>query len=795
MAKAKPIPASRPPREKQVFPLEKTVPPEVCRKQVDFAEIRFRRLVEHMNEAVWVGDRHELTVYANPKFCEIMEYSLEEMLGRPSYDFWTPESVKRVKQVNETDRASGVSSSYEGDLLTKSGKAIPVLLSGTPLPDGGTIGIMTDLREIRRKEAQVESLLNRFDLAVTGSNDGLWYTEVPLDIVGKNKTFSGLKDYCLWYSPRLKEILGCSDREFPDILGSWLDRIHPDDVQKVTTVILSILKTKTSFEIEYRMRHHDGRYRWISTRGGVRPDKAGSTLFVAGSFRDVSENRGMRESLAKRVREAHLLYQANAHMRMVHSIRRVFSDLAKDLATACRETKGVHAYVEFDGKVYSKDMPGTGFVRKVADPIIVRRKKRGSIELRYFLKLRPEESVFNNDRQALLTLGTFIRKHVSSREIMERYHRLVDKSPVGIFILQNGVFKFVNPKFSRMLHLKGTELAGRPFSDFVSHLPNFHRSGKGETAPQNSVRYFSQAKRKGGAELELEIFAQRIDYHGQMAVMGMAQDVTQMKKVSERIRHFNEELQQKVAAKTLDLEKANRRLKSLNELKDEFIAVTSHELRSPLTAIRGYLSFIVQDPKIFEQFPADLRDYMVRVFDNVEVLNNLVNNILDVSRIETGRLELYRKPADIVALVEDVIKNFSFQLGEKKLAVTLSNLLPTPTLVLNIDSIRMRQVLRNILDNAVKYSGHGKRIHFEIAMKGIGVQISVSDEGIGIPKRQIFEVFDKFKQAKNSQSAYKGGAGLGLFIVKKIMELHNGMIWAESQINKGTTFRLQLPLS
>lgn len=115
-------------------------------------DVIYKRLVEHMNEAVWMGDEHERTVYANPKFCEIMGYTLKEMLGRESYEFWDEESAKRVKDVNLTKRKKGVSSSYEGNLLTKDGKKIPVLLSGTPLPDGGTIGIMTNLTELKKKE-------------------------------------------------------------------------------------------------------------------------------------------------------------------------------------------------------------------------------------------------------------------------------------------------------------------------------------------------------------------------------------------------------------------------------------------------------------------------------------------------------------------------------------------------------------------------------------------------------------------------------------------------------------------
>ena len=116
-----------------------------------------------------MGDEHERTVYANPKFCELVGYSLKEILGKQSYEFWEPESAKRVRQVNEKDRKRGISSSYEGNLLTKQGAIIPVRLSGTPLPDGGTIGIMTDLREMKKKHESAMIL----DHAIAQSNEAM----------------------------------------------------------------------------------------------------------------------------------------------------------------------------------------------------------------------------------------------------------------------------------------------------------------------------------------------------------------------------------------------------------------------------------------------------------------------------------------------------------------------------------------------------------------------------------------------------------------------------------------------
>lgn len=121
-------------------------------------ESMYQKLVENMNEAVWVGDEMERTIYANPKFCQIMGYSLEEMLGKESYDFWDKESASKVKHVNNTDRKKGKSSNYQGNLFTKKKEKIPVLLSGAAL-DSGTVGIMTDLRPLKEMQ-QKERILN-----------------------------------------------------------------------------------------------------------------------------------------------------------------------------------------------------------------------------------------------------------------------------------------------------------------------------------------------------------------------------------------------------------------------------------------------------------------------------------------------------------------------------------------------------------------------------------------------------------------------------------------------------------
>ena len=163
----------------------------------------YRKLVENMNEAVWMGDEQERTVYANPKFCELMEMTLEEMLGKQSYEFWDEDSAKRVRQVNSTDRKRGISSSYEGTLVSKSGKRTPVLLSGTPLPGGGTIGIMTDLTALKKQESMYRKL-------VENMNEAVWMGDEQERTVYANPKFCELMEMTL------EEMLGKQSYEFWD---------------------------------------------------------------------------------------------------------------------------------------------------------------------------------------------------------------------------------------------------------------------------------------------------------------------------------------------------------------------------------------------------------------------------------------------------------------------------------------------------------------------------------------------------------------------------------------------------
>ena len=192
--------------------------------------------------------------------------------------------------------------------------------------------------------------------------------------------------------------------------------------------------------------------------------------------------------------------------------------------------------------------------------------------------------------------------------------------------------------------------------------------------------------------------------------------------------------------------------------------------------------------------PEDLREYVTRAYENAESLNRLVNNILDVSRLEMGRFELHTDSVDLAKLLEDILKSVAVQAYEKRLKLELINSTGKDKVMVRIDSIRISQVLRNLLDNAIKFSKKGKSITADIQVSDQFVTVSITDRGVGVPKSQLKQIFDKFIQVKNNSKSYSGEAGLGLYIAKKIVELHGGSIEAFCENGKRTTFRFSIPL-
>jgi PAS domain S-box-containing protein len=232
---------------------------------------------------------------------------------------------------------------------------------------------------------------------------------------------------------------------------------------------------------------------------------------------------------------------------------------------------------------------------------------------------------------------------------------------------------------------------------------------------------------------------------------------------------------------------ARRKVEDLSRLKDEFLSIASHELRTPVTSIKGYTQ--LAKTLIRENDLATSEEYLDIALDQIDRMSRLILELLDVSRIETGRLEIRREPIRWAAFVREAVHHHPSS-SDRKLHLSI----PETAKEVYGDRDRLEQVLGNLLENAQKYSPDGSDIYVTVEDRGDQLVTSVCDRGIGIPNDELGQVFERFHRGRQVSSTNYGGLGLGLYITKQIVERHGGTIWVDSKERAGTTFFFSLPV-
>ena len=258
-----------------------------------------------------------------------------------------------------------------------------------------------------------------------------------------------------------------------------------------------------------------------------------------------------------------------------------------------------------------------------------------------------------------------------------------------------------------------------------------------------------------------------------------------------QIEDLNLDLENKVLNRTFELEKANERLQEMDRLKSQFLSHVSHDLRTPLTAIRGLAT------NLLEGTIGDLTEkqskYLNRINSNAERLTRMISDLLDLSSIAAGKLKLYWSDVDVPNLAKEMVDQIQLLAQTKDL--TIEVVCPEEPFTIVADHDRLCQVILNLLDNAIKFTPQGGRIGLEVRqIENDFSTIIISDTGPGIPQESIANLFDPFYQAHPQQEFRKKGLGIGLSIVKSFVDLHRGTIHVESELGKGTSFRVSLPI-
>ncbi|MEW6141738.1 MAG: PAS domain S-box protein [Chloroflexota bacterium] len=568
-------------------------------------------------------------------------------------------------------------------------------------------------------------------------------------------------------------MLGYSRRE---LLGKpFADFIHPDDVSKILQVFRGgVSDTRTSPHLEFRAIRKDGGTVWWYT-SPMPLTESGRTVGIAAILQDITQRRQAEDAL--RASEERL----NA----------VINSASDAIVT-----------FDSDGIIMSWNQAAERLFGYTADEIIGQkfaviilprrlsaeenwRKMKEAVRQGRLLEIAgrsveatgrhkdgnefPAEHSLSLWKAARQTFFTAIIRDITQRKkAKELFRLLAEKAPVGVWIAIRRQYRYVNSMLVEYTGYSEAELLRTKRKDLIWPEDHdrvmlwSHDVSHGKTSLPIEYRL----KRKdGGFRWVLEMCG-RINYDGKPATRGTCIDITQYREAERRAIEYEQ----------------------IARTRGEVLSLVSHELRTPLAAIKGYSTMLLDYEKKLSA--REKREQLVLIDQSANRLKDMVDLLLDTSRLEAGLMTLNKRSADIGQIIKEAVSEIQLSVKGRRFPVRTG----ARPLQVEIDQKRIRQVLDNLLDNAVKYSEKGTEVTITAHRKGDEVVVSVADRGQGIPAEELPHLFDRAHGLKKRLSPGTAGLGLGLNLCKGLVEAHGGRIWAESKLGKGSTFHFALPV-
>jgi PAS domain S-box-containing protein len=647
-------------------------------------------VADHTDNAVVITDPQGRIEWVNDGFTRVTEYTLPEVVGRKPGSFLQgpdtdPETVAFVR----AKLAAGEGFKTEIVNYGKSGRAYWLAIEVQPVrgPDGALryfMAIETDVTARKQMERELRESRERYELAVRGSNDGMWDWDVPAGTV--------------YYSPQWMAQVGYAEGDWPGDVTTFDALCHPDDKDRVWAAIRATHDGLTDvYSIEFRLKHKDGSWRWILSRAVLVRDAAGKPLRMAGCHTDLTDKRRADEAL----RQAEEKYRGIFE----HAVMGIF------------QTSRAGGYLS-------------------VNPALARIYGYDSVE-----DLRA--SVTNIRRQLYVDPGR-------------------------------------RPEFVRLMAEHGQ------VADFESEI--FRKDG-------SKIWISENARAVRGPDGVLDYYE------------GTIQDITQRKLAEAALVGAKDQAEQACR----DAERAKAQAETLqaqaeehSRAKSQFLANMSHEIRTPLNGVIGMAELLLRRGGLTDQ----QQRYTQVIKSSADTLLSLINDVLDFSKIEAGKLELSCVDFDLRDGVEQVGEMLAPKAAAKGLEFAC-HVHPRVAQVVHGDLDRVRQILINLANNALKFTERGEvliRVAPEPAAgdaaagtaaagtaaaggdAGGLLRFSVSDTGVGIPPDRLDRLFKSFSQVDASTTRKYGGTGLGLAIAKQLVELMGGAIGVQSTPGAGSTF-------
>jgi len=590
----------------------------------------------------------------------------------------------------------------------------------------------------------------------------------------------------LYVSPQIGKILGYDPAEYTADSAFWLRTVHPDDVKPVLAEIARTNVTGEPFRMEYRKVTRDGRVIWIIDEGVLVRDNAGQPLYWQTVQLDITDRKLAAEELRQSEERFRTAFDhAAIGMSLVHLDGRFFRVNAAlcDLTGYSEQELLTTTFQEI---THPDDLEAD--LAQVAK-LLAGETRAFQMEKRYLRKdgqviwIRLNSALVRDAQGAPLhfigqleDITERKRAEEKVRKSEARFRSLISNATDIITILDaSGVIQYESPPIERILGYHREELQGSNAFDLVhpddrpATWAAFERALADPTlVPTVEFRF----RHSDGSWRWLEATGTNLLTDPNVAGFVVnSRDITERKRANEELR--------------VALEAAQ----AANQAKGLFLDMMSHELRTPLQAVLGYSEFLLEGSEGL--LTVEQREDIGYIHQAGGRMIALINQMLDLSRMEAGRLELAVEPVDLVQVIEQVRQDVAPQSAAKRLALRID--LPSSLPFVIGDAERLRQVLLNLVGNAVKFTDEGCVCVTAVSTAG-GVDVIVSDTGIGIPADAVPFIFDEFHQVDGGLTRPHGGAGLGLAIARKLTEQMGGSISVSSDLGSGSTITLHLPV-
>lgn len=611
--------------------------------------------------------------------------------------------------------------------------------------------------------------------------------EAVLDSLGEGVVVADANGRFLLFNPMARKLLGLGSSETPlEEWSSYYSLYRSDGVTPYPSEELPLVRAlqgESVDNVELFVRPAGNMAGlFINVTGRPLRDADGKIYGGVVVFHDITARRQAEESLrASEERLQALTQSANDAI--------ISADCRGRIVTWNQGAKSIFGYdaEETLGQPLTRLMPAsyravheqglarflaTGVPHVIGKTVELRGLRRNGDEFPLELSLAAWESRGEKFFSGMIRDIT-ARKHAEEalRESEQRFRTMAEMMPITVAIYQGVGHAYANAAAAEMFGYSREELLERSFLEYVH--PDFQevvkeRSLARQRGEHVTARYEIKLVHRDGRPFWVDFAASTIEYEGKPAVLGVAIDITQRK----------------------DWEAAQRKAveaaEAASHAKGTFLANMSHEIRTPMNAVIGMTELLLGTELNTVQ-----REYLGIVKDSAESLLALINDILDFSKIEAGKLELDETPFQIREVLGDTMKGLALRAGGKDVEVACHIAPSVPEMIIG-DSLRLRQVVSNLVGNAIKFTQRGEVV-LDVAQEAATQDESrlhfiVRDTGIGIPPEKLQTVFEAFAQADSSTTRRFGGTGLGLAITARLVELMDGRLWVESDVGKGSRF-------